>query len=135
MRLPSYTTQDERDFFRSLSSAIGGDGILMAAEEYLQPKYGIAVPNTSSSTSSEPITPVKKHPTPYGTLPHYMYGEGEGSIAASESPQNRQNRQIELKYFNLRAATTGPALRAREDSVTVRYCVDPLQVLFEGLSH
>ncbi|XP_018020584.1 epidermal growth factor receptor isoform X2 [Hyalella azteca] len=65
MRLPSYTTQDERDFFRSLSSAIGGDGILMAAEEYLQPKYGIAVPNTSSSTSSEPITPVKKHPTLY----------------------------------------------------------------------
>lgn len=138
MRLPSYTPQDERELIRSLSSAIGGDGVLMAAEEYLQPKYGIAVPNTTSSTSSEPITPIKKHPGAYGTcpggiIPFSGHAQYVGGIA--ESPQNRQNWQRERKYNHLEAATTGHLnnLRAREDSVSVRYCTEPLRVLGTGV--
>lgn len=136
MRLPSYTPQDERELIRSLSHAIGGDGILMAAEEYLQPKYGIAVPNTTSSTSSEPITPVKKHPGPYGTCSQsaeYMYGQVAWGGGARESPQNRQNCQIEQNYTNLREATTGPPQRIREDSDPLRYSVDPVYMIGPGL--
>lgn len=137
MRLPSYTPQDERELIRSLSSAIGGDGILMAAEEYLQPKYGIAVPNTTS-TSSEPITPIKKHPGAYGTCNGasvYSNGHAEYVGGRTESPQNRQNWHRERKYAHLEAASTGHPnnLRPREDSVSLRYCTEPLRSLGEGV--
>ncbi|CAL4180774.1 unnamed protein product, partial [Meganyctiphanes norvegica] len=69
MRLPSYTPQDERELIHSLSSAIEGEGVIMAAEEYLLPKYdnseGImstvtTTTTTSSTSTSDPLTPVKK---------------------------------------------------------------------------
>ncbi|CAB4061467.1 EGFR [Lepeophtheirus salmonis] len=36
MRLPSYTTQDERELIRNLSSNIGGSKVVMGAEEYFK---------------------------------------------------------------------------------------------------
>ncbi|XP_059088184.1 epidermal growth factor receptor-like isoform X2 [Tigriopus californicus] len=37
MRLPSYTTQDEKELIRNISSNLGGSEMVMAAEEYLNP--------------------------------------------------------------------------------------------------
>ncbi|KAG7169351.1 Epidermal growth factor receptor-like, partial [Homarus americanus] len=130
MRLPSYTPQDERELIRSLSSAIEGEGIVMAAEEYLQPKYsggsiGLTATTTTSSTStSDPTTPVKK-------TAGYAIGTGAEYISGrAESPQNRHNLQRERKYAHLEAGAVGsPGQRPRGDSLTSRYCSDPLKML------
>lgn len=131
MRLPSYTPQDERELIRSLSSAIEGEGVLMAAEEYLQPKHGagpgvVLPPPTSSSTSaSEPATPVKKVPPPMNTV---FYPKEHTAAGQTESPQNRHNAHREKKYAHLEAAqNTSPNHRPRENSL--RYCSDPLKML------
>ncbi|KAK4296732.1 hypothetical protein Pmani_030810 [Petrolisthes manimaculis] len=128
MRLPSYTPQDERELIRSLSSVIEGEGVVMGAEEYLLPKYGggmIGVTGTNSSSStSDPTTPVKK--TPGG----HVGGAGAEYIGRAESPQNRHNLQRERKYAHLEAGAAGsPGQRPRGDSLTSRYCSDPLQML------
>ncbi|XP_042865529.1 epidermal growth factor receptor-like isoform X2 [Penaeus japonicus] len=131
MRLPSYTPQDERELIRSLSSAIEGDGVVMAAEEYLQPKYGTGsvgvtgTTTTSSTSSSNPTTPVKK------TMGGYSTGAGAEYISdRAESPQNRHNLQRERKYAHLEAGAAGsPGQRPRGDSLTSRYCTDPLKML------
>ena len=132
MRLPSYTPQDEKELIRSLSNCIEGEGVLMGAEEYLQPKYGIAVQNTTSSTSSEPVTPVKKHPGAYGTCRDTACSS---SVVQTESPQNRLNYLKERKYGHLEAAASGYLNnnRSREDSVSTRYCTDPVGTLGKGL--
>lgn len=134
MRLPSYTPQDERELIRSLSSVIEGEGVVMGAEEYLQPKYGggmVGVTGTNSSSStSDPTTPVKK--TPGG----HVGGAGAEYIGRAESPQNRHNLQRERKYAHLEAGAAGsPGQRPRGDSLTSRYCSDPLQMLGKGVSH
>lgn len=136
MRLPSYTPQDERELIRSLSSAIEGDGVVMAAEEYLQPKYGTGsvgvtgTTTTSSTSSSNPTTPVKK------TMGGYSTGAGAEYISdRAESPQNRHNLQRERKYAHLEAGAAGsPGQRPRGDSLTSRYCTDPLKMLGKGVS-
>nr|WAR33938.1 epidermal growth factor receptor 2a [Scylla paramamosain] len=135
MRLPSYTPQDERELIRSLSSAIEGDGVVMAAEEYLQPKYGgvlgvsgTTTTTTSSTSTSDPTTPVKKTPEGYNMAAGAEYISGR-----AESPQNRQNLQRERKYAHLEAGATGsPGKRPRGDSLTSRYCSDPLKMLDVG---
>ena len=38
MRIPSHTTQDEKELIRNLSTAIGGNEVVMVAEEYLNPE-------------------------------------------------------------------------------------------------
>ena len=137
MRLPSYTPQDERELIRSLSSAIDGDGVVMAAEEYLQPKYGgvlgvsgTTTTTTSSTSTSDPTTPVKKTPEGYNIATGAEYISGR-----AESPQNRQNLQRERKYAHLEAGATGsPGKRPRGDSLTSRYCSDPLKMLGKGVS-
>merc|ERR1712226_1261762 len=59
MRLPSYTTQDEKELIRNLSSAIGGNEVVMVAEEYLNPGRV-----ASSGTLSTPVdTPLPSTPT------------------------------------------------------------------------
>lgn len=69
MRLPSYTAQDEKELIKNLSMPIdGGPGVIMDAEEYLQPKAelqggavgGVIGSGTNSSTSEPPPTPIKK---------------------------------------------------------------------------
>lgn len=131
MRLPSYTPQDERELIHSLSSAIEGEGIVMAAEEYLQPKcssamMGVTGTTTTSSTStSDPTTPVKKSMGGMNSI-----GAGAEYISGrAESPQNRHNLQRERKYAHLESGVAGSPQRPRGDSLTSRYCSDPLKML------
>ena len=137
MRLPSYTPQDEKELIRSLSSCIEGEEVIMGAEEYLQPKYGITVQNTTSSTSSEPMTPVKRHPGAYGTchLAACSSSVVQGQFSATEPPQNMLNSLRERKYCHLEEAARGYLNnnRTREDSVSTRYCTDPVGTLGKGL--
>jgi hypothetical protein len=62
MRLPSYTTQDEKELIRSLSSNIGGSEIIMAAEEYLNPGRLVSQHTLSTpvDTPLPPATPTQK---------------------------------------------------------------------------
>ena len=131
MRLPSYTPQDERELIRSLSSNIGGDGVVMAAEEYLQPKYGVPPPATTSSTSvSEPATPIKKSAMSYSSCGNGSAIPSEYMNGRPESPQNRHNLQRERKYAHLETGAAGsPDQRPRGDSLSSRYCSDPLKML------
>ena len=136
MRLPSYTPQDERELIHSLSSAIEGEGVVMAAEEYLQPKTNNAVmgvtgtTSSSSSSTSDPTTPVKKSVAGLNSL-----GTGAEYIAGrAESPQNRHNLQRERKYAHLESGAAGSPQRPRGDSLSSRYCSDPLKMLGKGVS-
>ncbi|CAL4073782.1 unnamed protein product, partial [Meganyctiphanes norvegica] len=135
IRLPSYTPQDERELIRSLSSAIEGEGVIMAAEEYLLPKYdnsgeimSIGTTTTTSTSTSDPLIPIKKSPryslrSLNGISPH------GNSLPRTESPQNRQNLLRERKYAHLEGGNTGFPARHRQDSVSTRYCSDPLNSL------
>lgn len=59
MRLPSYTTQDEKELIRNISSNLGGSELVMAAEEYLNPGR-----LQSSNTLNTPVdTPLPSTPT------------------------------------------------------------------------
>ncbi|QQP57186.1 Receptor protein-tyrosine kinase, partial [Caligus rogercresseyi] len=69
MRLPSYTTQDERELIRNLSSNIGGSKVVMGAEEYLNP--GRMPPTHSPSESNGPTTPTQKFFPPNMPPPSY----------------------------------------------------------------
>ncbi|XP_068219900.1 epidermal growth factor receptor isoform X3 [Palaemon carinicauda] len=131
MRLPSYTPQDEKELIHSLSSAIEGEGIVMAAEEYLQPKCSSTImgvtgtTTTTSSSTSDPTTPVKKSISGLNSIDagaEYISGR-------AESPQNRHNLQRERKYAHLESGAAGSPQRPRGDSLSSRYCSDPLKML------
>merc|ERR1719319_2193184 len=72
MRLPSYTTQDEKELIRNLSSAIGGPEVVMVAEEYLNPGR-VASQNTLSTPVDTPLpsTPTQKFFPPNMPPPSY----------------------------------------------------------------
>jgi len=72
MRLPSYTTQDEKELIRNLSSAIGGNEVVMVAEEYLNPGR-VASTNTLSTPVDTPLpsTPTQKFFPPNMPPPPY----------------------------------------------------------------
>ena len=77
MRLPSYTTSDEKELIRNLSSGIGGSEVIMAAEEYLNP--GMRLPsqhtlNTPVDTPLPPATPSQKFFPSDMTFPNGMGG-------------------------------------------------------------
>ncbi|XP_061715477.1 epidermal growth factor receptor isoform X1 [Cydia pomonella] len=54
MRLPSYSSQDEKELIRNLSSAMEGPESLVEADEYLQPKFksGAGTVTSNSATSA-----------------------------------------------------------------------------------
>lgn len=55
MRLPSYTTQDEKELLRSISMPLEGPERIVDAEEYLQPSKSIGL-----DKQQPPPTPIKK---------------------------------------------------------------------------
>ncbi|XP_048488824.1 epidermal growth factor receptor isoform X5 [Plutella xylostella] len=55
MRLPSYSTQDEKEILRNLQSAMEGPEPLVEADEYLQPKFK---PGAGTLTSNSAVSGV-----------------------------------------------------------------------------
>merc|ERR1719232_495028 len=63
MRLPSYTTQDEKELIRNLASSIGGNEAVLMAEEYLNPGQ-VTNAGQSGQTLNTPVdTPLPSTPT------------------------------------------------------------------------
>lgn len=136
MRLPSYSPQDERDLIHTLSSAIEGSGEIIGAEEYLQPKYGsiegvmstvTTTTNASYTSTSDPITPTQK--TTVDSLGSLNRMSTHGNSLRRTKSQNRQNLPKERKYAHLEGGNSAYSTRQREDSVSTRYCQDPLNNL------
>lgn len=70
MRLPSYTTHDEKEFLRSLTTGMAGSEIVMGAEEYLNPGGRIPSQQTLNTPVGTPsATSTQKFFPPGMTLP------------------------------------------------------------------
>ncbi|GAB6019966.1 hypothetical protein CHUAL_001495 [Chamberlinius hualienensis] len=150
MRLPTYSTQDEKELLRTLSVSEGPE-MVMDAEEYLQPKPNQQYSSTTTGSSSSPSeTPslhskssshrypsygiVREQQLGYGapnginSHPHHHHHTGHGrSGHGNDSSRN--------KYSHLEeAAANSPNLRPRENSMNSRYSSDPLKLLGKGSS-
>ena len=75
MRLPSYTTQDEKELIRNLASAIGGNEAVLMAEEYLNPgqvasqaTLNTPVDTPLPSTPTQKFFPQNMPPPPYSSV-------------------------------------------------------------------
>ena len=94
MRLPSYTTQDERELYRKFSSHFGGSELVMAAEDYLNPNR---IPsshtlNTPVDTPLQPSTPTQKFfPSSMVLPPPYPGGTLRNAVSHRGSRFGSQN--------------------------------------------
>merc|ERR1712223_587906 len=83
MRLPSYTTHDEKEFLRSLTTGMAGSEIVMGAEEYLNPGGRIPSQQTLNTPVGTPsATSTQKFFPPGMTLP------GNGQFHGDVSHRN-----------------------------------------------
>jgi len=119
MRLPSYTTQDERELIRNLSSAIGGNEVVMVAEEYLHPgrvtstaTLNTPVETPLPSTPTQKFFPPNMPPPPYNVATnvgnpggntgtntqHRMYSSGYGSNGSSCHAVNEAFSTLGSRY-------------------------------------
>ncbi len=98
MRLPSYTTQDERVLVTHLSSHLGGSKMVVHAEEYLNPGgVGRATSshtlNTPVDTPLQPETPTQKFFPPSMQLPpSYQDTFRAAAVAAAATTSRRGSR-------------------------------------------
>lgn len=89
MRLPTFTTQDEKDLIQSLSKSIEGPETIMNAEEYLQPSKSLNV----FGKQQPPPTPIKKFMDDRGFEAESISNGicfSENANGAEDSPDSRQ---------------------------------------------
>jgi L1 cell adhesion molecule len=108
MRLPSYTTQDEKVLIRNLSSTIGGSEIALPAEEYLNPAR---IPsqhtlNTPVDTP-QPSTPTQKFFPPNMPPPSYNDTLRTSHNMMTGPPSHRQSRYCSTIGINDGFSTMG----------------------------
>ncbi|CAH2034962.1 unnamed protein product, partial [Iphiclides podalirius] len=130
MRLPSYSTQDEKEMIRNLSSAIEGPEPLVEADEYLQPKLkaapGAATSNSVISAGIETHTGSLKPCS--SSWANNVAGQEGATTDGSNKPENwdrellrynQTNPDGELRhYFNNRVCAS--------EGSNSRYCSDPM---------
>ena len=127
MRLPSYTTHDEKELIRNLSSNIGGSEMVMAAEEYLNP--GMRLPsqhtlNTPVDTPLPPATPSQKF------FPDQMSLPNENHRNSTMIIQNRNSRYGSSVDFNNGTWNNGTlGTRSLRQSNYISTSCDPLKDL------
>ena len=102
MRLPSYTTQDERELIRNLAANMGGSEALIVAEEYLNPGR---IPsnntlNTPVDTPCLPSTPTQKFfphnmppPSYHDSMVHINNGIQQQNLNQNGLPSNMNTMQ------------------------------------------
>ncbi|XP_026317728.1 epidermal growth factor receptor isoform X2 [Hyposmocoma kahamanoa] len=139
MRLPTYSSQDEKEMIRSISSAIEGPEPIMEADEYLQPKFR-TVPGTATSSSAvsagmETQTSSLK-PCTSSSWANNATSPESVSTDGSVRPENWDR---ELLRYNHQMNPDGTELRhyynngvSASDTSSSRYCVDPMKLRPEG---
>ncbi|XP_040565230.1 epidermal growth factor receptor isoform X1 [Lepeophtheirus salmonis] len=122
MRLPSYTTQDERELIRNLSSNIGGSKVVMGAEEYLNP--GRLPPHHSPTDTNGPTTPTQKFFPPNMPPPSY----NDSTLHLQHSNHLRQSKYGSSSGVNDGFSTLG-SRSCRFGSNFFSSSCDPLKLL------
>merc|ERR550539_498308 len=129
MRLPSYTTQDEKELIRNLASAIGGNEAVLMAEEYLNPGQvsSQAMVNTPNSTPA-PSTPTQKFFPPNMPPPPYSSHQGGlntnrnsrygSSLGVNEAFSTLGSRQYNSNFFS---QSCDPLKMLEDDMVDANY--------------
>ncbi|KAI5640359.1 protein tyrosine kinase domain-containing protein [Phthorimaea operculella] len=135
MRLPSYSTQDEKELIRNLSSAIEGPEPLVEADEYLQPKFktlpGTATSNSGMSGGVETQTSSLKPCTSSSwannaTSPECATPDG----AARPDAWDHYNQQLNPDGTETRHYYNNGVCAS--DSSSSRYCSDPMKLRPDG---
>merc|ERR1719412_1010225 len=123
MRLPSYTTQDEKELIRNLASAIGGNEAVLMAEEYLNPgqvasqaTLNTPVDTPLPSTPTQKFFPSSMPPPPYSS--HAQLSTNTGT--------NRNSRYGSTPGVNEAFSTMGSR---RYNSNFFSQSCDPLKML------
>ncbi|XP_014366513.2 epidermal growth factor receptor isoform X1 [Papilio machaon] len=120
MRLPSYSTQDEKELIKTLSSAIEGPEPLVEADEYLQPKLkavsGAGMPGTAINAGVESQNNNSLKPCSSSSWANNATAQDGAAIDGSGKPEtwdqdllryNQANSDGELRhYFNNRVYAT-----------------------------
>ncbi|XP_063835389.1 epidermal growth factor receptor-like [Ostrinia nubilalis] len=136
MRLPSYSTQDEKELIRNLSSAMEGPEPLVEADEYLQPKFQ-TVPGTATtsvvSVGIETQTSSLKPCTSSSWANNVTSPDGV-TTDGSNKPETWDHELLRYNQTN----PDGSELRhyynhgvCASDSSSSRYCSDPMKVRAE----
>ncbi|XP_050360922.1 epidermal growth factor receptor isoform X1 [Nymphalis io] len=130
MRLPSYSTQDEKELIRNLSSAMDGPEPLVEADEYLQPKFN-AIPGSTTTNTTVTIEAQSSKPCASATWVNNITGQ-EGAIIDTSNRSEGWDRDL-LRYNNSRNPD-GTEIRhyynngvCASDSSNSRYCSDPMK--------
>lgn len=146
MRLPSYSTQDEKDLMRNLSSATEGSESLVEAEEYLQPK--LKAPGTTHSGISSGMDTQANSLKPC-TSSSWAHNAGTPDCVTTDSSNRREGWGQDLIRYNRQPISDGSELNhyytngmlTSDLSSNSRCCTDSMKRLdssnessFESLS-
>ena len=123
MRLPSYTTQDEKELIRSLAANMGGSEDVMVADDYLNPGriQSNQTLNTPVDTPCLPSTPTQKFfpqnmppPSYHDSMFHLNNGlqqnvnqNGLPMSMNTMQPQNAQSTSLYNRHSRYGGSTTG----------------------------
>jgi len=136
MRLPSYTTQDEKELIRNLSSAIGGNEVVMVAEEYLNPGQvaSTATLNTPvdtplPSTPTQKFFPASMAPPPYSSHPGLAHHRNSrfGSTPGVNEAFSTLGSRATLRYNsnNFFSASCDPLKQLEDEADTASHYPGP----------
>nr|UPI11530.1 epidermal growth factor receptor isoform X1 [Mythimna separata] len=129
MRLPSYSTQDEKEMIRNLSSAMEGPESLVEADEYLQPKF------RTGPSANTTISVIEIHQNAMKPSSSWPNGAPNNECGTPDGTSKPETWDHELLRYN-QANPCGDATELRHyynngvcasDSSSSRYCSDPMK--------
>ncbi|XP_039764179.1 epidermal growth factor receptor-like [Pararge aegeria] len=136
MRLPSYSTQDEREMIRSLSSAMDGPEPIVEADEYLHPKADITPGSISPLTSVSPGSPESSAIKPIASPSWVNNINGQQGAIVDISRPSWETDLMKYPLSRYTVSPNGTEMRhyynngacASDCSSSSRYCSGPMRV-------
>ncbi|XP_041986353.1 epidermal growth factor receptor isoform X2 [Aricia agestis] len=134
MRLPSYSTQDEKELIRNLSSAMDGPEPLVEADEYLQPKFKAISPTATTNSGLNTGVDTQTNSLKPCTSSSWANNVSAPENAAGENSNRPETWDQDLLRYNNSANPDDTELRhyynngvCASDSSSSRYCSDPMK--------
>ena len=129
MRLPSYTTQDEKELIRNLAQNIGGSEAVVVADEYLNPGRMPSQHTLNTPVDTPlPSTPTQKFFPPNMPPPSYHDSLRHSTVGRQHT---RQSRYSSATGINDGFSTMGS--RSLRNSNFFSTSCDPLKLLGKSL--
>ncbi|XP_022122355.2 epidermal growth factor receptor isoform X1 [Pieris rapae] len=135
MRLPSYSTQDEKELIKNLSSAMDGPEPLVEADEYLQPKFkNLPCTTTTASVVTAGVETHTGSLKPGASTSWTNNGPRiEGATNDSANKPETWDQDL-LRYNNTNSKSDDSDTRhyynngvCASESSSSRYCSDPMK--------